>query len=78
MGFTDIQASIGEIFRAVYTRTFNGVSKAKKNLYHRGHGGSQRLEKPGYAFFEHDDTVLDSGGSGFVIEQLQRFVDRFM
>jgi hypothetical protein len=70
MGFTDIQASIGEIFRAVYTGTFNGVSKRKKKFYHGRHGGSHRSEEPGYAFFEHDDTVLDSGGSGFVIEQL--------
>src|SRR5579864_1450196 len=78
MGFTDIQASIGEIFQAVYTGTFSGVSKAKKNVYRQGHGGSQRLEEPGYAFFEHDDTVFDSGGSGFAIEQLQRFIDRFV
>ena len=49
-----------------------------RKTFTRGHGGSGRLEEPGYAFFEHDDTVFDSGGSGFVVEQLQRFIDRFV
>src|SRR5437660_5310163 len=78
MGITDIQASIGEIFEQFTPRVLTDCQKEKKNSYHRGHRGSQRSEESGYACFEHDDTVFDSGGSGFVIEQLQRFIDRFM
>jgi len=37
--------------------------------------GEIDLEESGYAFFHYNDTVFDSGGAGFLIQQLQGFVD---
>ena len=36
------------------------------------------LEESSDAFFQYDHSVLDSGGAGFLVEQLQWFFDRFM
>jgi hypothetical protein len=36
------------------------------------------LKEPRYAFFENNNAIPDSSSVGFMIQQLQRFVDGFM
>ena len=36
------------------------------------------LEKPGYAFFQHEHPIFDPGRLGFFFQQLQRFVHGFV
>ena len=43
------------------------------------HRGIRSLsEESGYAFFHHKHAVFGTGGTGFLFQQLQRFVDGFV